>query len=156
MQRWLVAILMCCAAVLGGDASLAQNPLTPYPAQRTPDSCAAWARENGLQGSSSSVNTCLHGGQSGSGSSAPPNPPVASQPIAPKAQTPPRPASLQLTKCRKMARELGMTGRPVDHYVRRCLRRNGASSSPISTESLMHSLAEKLCSEGKRMRRYLA
>ena len=145
MQRWLIAVLMSCAAVFGGDASLAQNKLTPYPAQRTPDSCAAWARENGLQGASSSVNACLHGGQSGSGSSAPPNPPVA--PVAPKAQAPPRPASPQSAKCRKMALELGMTGRTVDHYVRRCLRRNGASSSPISTESLMHSSVEKLCSQ---------
>ena len=123
MQRRLIAVLISCAAVFSGDASLAQNQLTPYPSQRTPDSCAAWARENGLQGSSSSVNACLHGGQSGSGLSAPPNPPVAPQPIAPKAQTLPRPASPQLNKCRKMALELGMTGQAVNNYVRRCLRR---------------------------------
>jgi hypothetical protein len=124
MKRWLFATAMSCAALFGGDASIAQNKITPYPAQRTPDSCAAWARENGLQGSASSIDRCLHGGQSGSGSSAPQTPQVAPPPAPPTAQTPPRPASPAATRCRKMALEWGMTGRAVDSYVRRCLRRN--------------------------------
>jgi hypothetical protein len=123
-QRWLIAIAMSCAALFSGDASIAQNKLTPYPAQRNPDSCARWARENGLQGSSSSLDACLRGGQSGSGTSSPPNQQVAPQPVPPKAQTPPQPASPRLTRCRNMALELGLTGRRADTYVRRCLRRN--------------------------------
>src|SRR4051794_13029562 len=124
MKRWLTAIAMSCAALFGGDASIAQQQITPYPAQRTPESCAAWARGNGLQNSASSLDRCLHGGQSGSGSSAPQNPQVAPPPAPPKAQTPPQPASPQLTRCRKKALELGMTGRVADNYVRHCLSRN--------------------------------
>jgi hypothetical protein len=126
MKRWLIAIAMSCA-LFSGDASIAQKQQTPYPAQRTPDSCAAWARENGLQGSASSLDRCLHGGQTGSGSSAPPNPQVAPPPVPPKAQTPPPPTgtpSARATKCRNMALELGMTGRRATNYVRNCLRRN--------------------------------
>src|SRR6476659_7843772 len=122
MKRWLAAIAMSCAALFGGDASIAQNQITPYPAQRTPESCAAWARQNGLQGVASSLDRCLHGGQSGSGSSAPQNPQVAPPPAPPKAQTPPQPigsaASPRATKCANMALELGMTGRAANNYVR--------------------------------------
>lgn len=114
---------MSCAALFGGDASIAQNKITPYPAQRTPESCAAWARENGLQGSASSLDRCLHGGQSGSGSSAPQNPQVAPLPAPPKAQTPPQPVSPQETMCRQKALELGITGSARRAYVRRCVRR---------------------------------